>query len=125
MSWLSLTQRLSLCLEVCEIVVLQVQQSMHEQGQALNSPLQQPLHWHRQSVSSSPKQSPLQAEQHSFGVDDADQAEQSSFAVLAKEAANAMHQVRFRVLVLTALLAVARYAQECSNRVLFEASCIA
>lgn len=64
---------------------------MHEQEQAPNSPLQQPLH--RQSVSTSPRQQSHQAEEHSFGVSDADQAEQGSTAVLVQEAANAMHQV--------------------------------
>ena len=89
------------------MVTFQVQQSLHEQGQAPISPLQQPLQQHQQSASSSPRQSPLQSQQHSFGVGDADQAEQGSFAVLIREAANALHQVRFRFLVPTGLLAVA------------------
>ena len=65
---------------------------MHEQGQALTSPLQQSLH--RQSASSSPKQSPLQSEQPSFGVGDAYQVEQGSFAALIEEATDATHQVQ-------------------------------
>lgn len=65
---------------------------MHEQGQAPKSPLQQPLH--RQSVSSSPKQPSHPAEEYSFGVSDADQAEEGSIAVLVQEAAAAMHQVQ-------------------------------
>ena len=71
--------------------VMQVQDSMQQQGQPPNSPLQQPLH--RQSTSSSPKQVSCQSEERSFGVSDADPAEQGSFAVLVKEAADAMHQV--------------------------------
>ena len=87
-------------------MALQVQHSMHEQGQALNSPLQQPRH--RQSVSSSPKQAPLQSEQPSFGVGGADQAEQGSFAALTEEVASAMHQVHVFLFFLQGLLAVVR-----------------
>ena len=98
-------------------MALQVQQSVHEQEQALKSPLQQPQH--RQSVSSSPKQSPLQSEQPSFGVGDADQADQGSFAALIEEVANATHQVHV-FLFFQGLLAVVRSSCECQNQVLPE-----
>lgn len=85
-SWVTciLNEPLSSCWEV----VLQVQEGIHEQGQAPDSPLQRP------SASSSPRHSLHPAEEYSLGVSDADQAEQGSIAVLVHEAADAMHQVQ-------------------------------